>query len=118
MDIDSFHYLDAVRKIILSLPGVEEYTCYGTPAFRVNKKLISRLREDGESLVVYNEERAVWIKKRPAVFFITDHYLNYPSLLIHLSKVNKAELAILLTTAWKSRANKKQLKAFEEAKGG
>ena len=89
MDIDSFHYLDNVREIILRLPGVEEYTCFGTPAFRVNKKLIARLREDGETLVVRNEERDLWIKKDPVIYFITDHYLNYPSLLVNLSKVKK-----------------------------
>ena len=113
MDIDSLHHLDVVRQIILQLPGVEEYTCYGTPGFRVNKKLIARLKEDGLTLVVRNEEREEWIRKDPVVYFITDHYLNYPSLLVNLSKVKRKDLKRLLTTAWKSRANKKQLKEFE-----
>jgi hypothetical protein len=61
-----------------------------------------------------NEEREVWMKKDPSVYFITEHYRNYPSLLINLAKVRNSELKILLETAWKSRANKKQLKEYEE----
>jgi hypothetical protein len=112
MNIDSFHYLETVRKYILALPGVEEYTCYGTPGFRVNKKLLARLTEDGETLVVRNEEREVWMKKNPSVYFITEHYRNYPSLLINLAKVKNNELKILLESAWKLRASKKQLKEY------
>ncbi|HSZ85013.1 MAG TPA: MmcQ/YjbR family DNA-binding protein [Puia sp.] len=115
MNIDAFHYLEIIRKYILALPGVEEYACYGTPGFRVNKKLLARVREDGETLVVRNEEREVWMKKDPSVYFITEHYRNYPSLLINLAKVKNNELKILLETAWRSRANKKQLKEYEES---
>ncbi len=113
MNIDSFQYLDAVRKLILVLPGVEEYSCYRTPGFRVNKKFISRLREDGETLVVRIDERDKWMKKNPSVYFITEHYRDYPAVLVNLSKVETKELETLLLTAWKSRANKKQLKEFE-----
>lgn len=41
-----------VSRIALSLENVEEGTSYGTPAFKAGGKLIARLREDGESLVV------------------------------------------------------------------
>jgi YjbR len=43
---------ETVRAIALALPGVEEGTSYGTPAFRVRGKFLARLREDGETLVV------------------------------------------------------------------
>jgi hypothetical protein len=43
---------ETVREIALALPGVEEGTSYGTPAFRVRGKFLARLREDGETLVV------------------------------------------------------------------
>ncbi|HLY70588.1 MAG TPA: MmcQ/YjbR family DNA-binding protein [Puia sp.] len=114
VNIDAFHHLEIIRKYILQLPGVEEYTCLGTPAFRVNKKLLARLREDGETLVVRNEERGAWMKKNPSVYFITEHYRNYPNLLINLSKVKNNELKMLLQTAWRSRANKKQLKKLSK----
>jgi hypothetical protein len=114
MNIDSLCYIETIRKFILTLPGVEEYTCYGTPAFRVNKKLLARLREDGESLALRNEERDKWIKKNPSVYFVTEHYFNYPTILIHLSKVDHKELHVLLVAAWQSRATKKQLKEYAE----
>jgi len=116
MNIDTFHHLETIRKYMLTLPGVEEYACFGTPAFRVNKKLLARLREDGESLALRNEEREKWIDKNPSVYFVTEHYRNYPTLLIHLSKADENELYLLLFAAWQSRATKKQLKEYEENK--
>ncbi len=114
MDIDVFHYLDFVRKAVLHLPGTEEYTCFKTPAFRVKKKLLARIREDGETLAVHADDRDVWIKANPSVFFITDHYRNYPFVLVRLPVVEEAELQQLLLEGWKQIAPKRFLKEFEE----
>jgi hypothetical protein len=114
MNIDSFHHLEKIRKYLLALPGVEEYSCYGTPAFRVNKKILARLKEDGETLAVHNEERDLWMKKNPSVYFITEHYRNYPFLLVNLARVKDKELQVLLLNAWKCRSTKKQWTALEE----
>ena len=44
---------ETVREIALSLPGAEEGTSYGTPAFRVRKaEFFARLHDSGEALVV------------------------------------------------------------------
>jgi hypothetical protein len=43
---------DTARELALALPGVEEGTSYGTPALKAGRKLMARLREDGETLVV------------------------------------------------------------------
>ncbi len=43
---------DTVRQIAQTLPGAEESTSYGTPAFKVKGKLFARQHQDGESLVV------------------------------------------------------------------
>ena len=43
---------DTVREIAQTLPGAEESTSYGTPAFKVKKKLFARQHQDGESLVI------------------------------------------------------------------
>jgi hypothetical protein len=40
---------DDVRKISLVWPEVEDGTSYGTPALKVRKKLLARLKEDGDS---------------------------------------------------------------------
>jgi hypothetical protein len=43
---------DDVRRIALAWPEVEDGTSYGTPALKVRKKLLARLKEDGHSLVM------------------------------------------------------------------
>ena len=113
MNIDAIHLWEKVKAIGLQLPETSEKPCYGTPALYVGKKLLCRLREDDESLALYHQDRELWMKKNGNIFFITDHYLNSPMLLIHLSKVSKADLEILLINSWKIRAGKKLLKVCE-----
>lgn len=42
---------ETVRRIALSLPNVEEGTCWGAPAFRTGGKLFATLSEDLDSIV-------------------------------------------------------------------
>ena len=35
-----------------SLPGVEQGSCYGTPALYVRKRFLARLKEDGETVAI------------------------------------------------------------------
>ncbi len=75
---------ETVREIANDLPGAVEGTSYGTPAFHVAKKLFVRMHQDGESLVIKIdfEERAMRIRAEPETFYITDHYRNYPWILV------------------------------------
>lgn len=41
-----------LSEMLLSWPLVEASTSYGTPSFRVKGKLLTRLREDGDSLLI------------------------------------------------------------------
>ncbi len=50
------------------------------------------------------------MKKDPAVFFITDHYKNYPMMLIDLATVKKKDLKQLLRAAWQLKAPARLLK--------
>lgn len=90
-----------VRKLALGLKNVEEGTSYGTPAFKVGEKLIARLKEDGESLVVGTtfEEREAMMAAEPETYYITDHYLEYPWVLVRLSRVRLDALRDLLNRA-------------------
>jgi hypothetical protein len=90
-----------VRKMALALDGVEESTSYGTAAFKVRGKLIARLKEDGESLVVGTtfEEREEMMRAEPETYYITDHYLKYPWVLVRLSKVHPEAMPDLLKGA-------------------
>lgn len=110
MNIDVIVFYNQVSSIALGFPGAIASTSYGTPAFKVNKKLFARFKEDGKTLVVYTEERDKWMKENPATFFITDHYKNYPAMLIDLATVKKKDLKQLLLASWQIRAPKRLLK--------
>ena len=92
-----------VRRLAKALPGAEESASYGTPAFKVKKKLMVRLHQSGEALVVMisMSDRELRMKVDPVTFFITDHYLNYPAMLVRLSTVQEADLRELLEEAWR-----------------
>ena|ERR1022692_1920672 len=94
---------EEVRRIALSLQNTEEGTSYGTPAFKVGGKLIARLREDEDSLVVGTtfEEREEMMAADPETYYITDHYLKYPWVLVRLSRVQSDALRDLLGRAWR-----------------
>ena len=96
--------------MVLSIEGVEESTSYGTAAFKIGGKLIARLKEDGESLVVGTtfEERDEMIATEPETYYITDHYLNYPWVLVRLAKARPDAMRDLLKGAVRLAAKSKR----------
>jgi hypothetical protein len=105
---------DDVTHIAEELPGVEVGTSYGTPALRVGKKLMCRLWEDGEVLVlkpVEDMEQRFLMESRPQVFFKTPHYEGYDAILIHLSAADEDTLRDMLPQCWRRLASKTLLKA-------
>jgi hypothetical protein len=104
---------DDVRNIALAWPEVEDGTSYGTPALKVRKKMLVRLREDGDSLVmpgVPQDERDMLLESQPKVFYFTDHYRDYPMVLIRLSRAKRATVEALLRRQWRALASKAALK--------
>ena len=110
---------DDVRKIALALEHVEESTSYGTPAFKVRGKLVARLREDGETLVVGMDfdQREELLAADPDTYYLTDHYRNYPWILVRLPRVHPDALrdllrgAVRLASAQASRRRSKARRA-------
>ena len=90
--------LATIRRVARSFPGVEEGTSYGTPAFRLKKRLLARLHQDGESIMfkIGFEAREHLMRADPETFFITDHYRNTPSVLARLDRLSAGDLAKLL----------------------
>ena len=103
-----------VRRLVVSLPGIEESTNHGTPALKVNRKLFVRLHEDGVNLVVRigKADRAALIRANPA-FHVTDHYAGFPYVLVRLREVSRVDLGKALENAWRLVAGKSHLDAFE-----
>ena len=98
----------------LRLPGVEVSTSYGTPALKVGGKLMARLWEDGQTLVLVRigfDQREVLMEVEPTVFFLTPHYQDYPSVLMRLPRAEPAMLEGLLEQIWREVAPRKLLKA-------
>jgi len=108
-----------VCELAWVLPEAEECRSYGTPAFKVRGKLFVRMHQDGESIVVRIDEsdRAMRIQADRKAFYITDHYVRYPWMLVRLSAVDRDDLADLLVDAWRLRAPKTLVAEFEAADG-
>ena len=101
---------ETVRACALSLENVEAGTSYGTPAFKTRGALFVRLRDDLDSLVVRTsfEEREAMMAADPGTYYITDHYLNYPWVLVRLARVHPDALRDLLRGAHRAAAAEKR----------
>ena len=95
---------ETIRRLGLTLPSVQEGTSYGTPALKVKGKLFVRLREDRDELVLAMpfDQRDELMAAEPETYFITDHYPEYPYVLVRLSKVHPDALRDLLQTAYRA----------------
>jgi hypothetical protein len=108
------HLVDfnTVRKLGLEFADVEESTAYGSPALKVRGKLmtciaIHKSAEPGSLVVCIDlDRRAELIAAATDIYYVTDHYVNYPSVLVRLSRIQPDALKDLLGMAW-SFVNKK-----------
>src|ERR1700723_4151878 len=87
------------RKIALAFEGASEGPYFGKPAIFVAEKFLTRVHHKEEAVVLAigsMEMRDVMLEAEPGLFYITDHYKNFPYLLARLSKLNKGTLKDLL----------------------
>ena len=105
---------DDVVRIALELPEVEVGTAYGTPALRLRKAFMCRLREDGETLAIRCDfdERPLLIEANPGVLFVTPHYETSPFVLVSLPRVGEKLLRELIEDVWIERAPRKLVAEF------
>jgi hypothetical protein len=101
-----------------TLPGIEDSTSYGTPALKVRGKLMARLHQSGECLVLRSNllDREILIQSDPHVFFITDHYRDYPWVLVRFSAVDPRALPDLLERAWRLVAPKALVTKYDSGR--
>lgn len=94
---------ETVREAARALPGIEESTSYGTPALKVRGKLFARLHQSGECFVlrVDLKDRDALLRSEPAVFYLTDHYVDYPWVLVRFLTVDPAALPEMIERAWR-----------------
>lgn len=105
-----------VRHIGLALPGIVEGTSYGTPALRVGKKLLCRMKDDADTLVLLlgsMDEKELLMAEEPERFFETPHYVGWPVVLLRLGKVSEKRLRELLTDNWRRLATARMRATLE-----
>jgi hypothetical protein len=100
----------AARKLLLALKGVTPGTSYGMPSFMLQEKFFARFRDDDTVLVLQLgsiDDRDVLMQMDPKAYFFTDHYKNYPAVLIRLADITGARLAETLQVAWEDLSVKR-----------
>lgn len=91
------------RRLLRKLPNVVEGRSYGMPSFLLNGRFLARFRDDDTVLVLQLAtigERDVLMELDPRAFFFTDHYRNYPAVLVRLAEVPPALLRDVLRESW------------------
>src|SRR5437588_12788055 len=92
------------RRLLLTLPNVTEGRSYGMPSFLLNGRFLARFRDDDTVLVLQLAtiaERDVLMHVDPRAFFFTEHYRNYPAVLIRLAEVPHPLLVDVVTESWR-----------------
>jgi len=107
-----------LRKIALSFPEANEKPSYGKPSFFIAKKFFTRLRDEDSSIVWIVgsiDERDHLLEMDPKTYFITDHYRDYPSVLVRTARIDKTMLRKMLERRFRAIAPKKVLKEMDAA---
>jgi hypothetical protein len=99
-----------VRKIGLALPDVEEGTTYGSPALKVGGKMFACMANHSSAephslaIRIDFDQRQDLMAADPATYYLTDHYVDYPVVLVRLGRVHPDALPDLLRMAWRFMA--------------
>ena len=95
-----------VRDIALKLPDVRATDSARGPSLKLRGKLMAcaathkSAEPDTLMVRVSMAEREKRIAQDPAVYYLTEHYRDYPALLVRLSKIDRAALENLLGCSW------------------
>jgi hypothetical protein len=111
----------AALELAKRFPGVELGTSYGTPAIKVKGKFMARLRSEAEGWLAIRCDflvRDMLLQAAPEVFHLTDHYRDYPMILVDLAKIRKVALLDILEQAWRLTATKKLVREYDERRAG
>jgi hypothetical protein len=95
----------SVESIGRTLPEVEVTTAWGQPALKVRGKMFvciaSHKSAEPNTLVVMMDfaDRDALVEDEPGTYYLKEHYLNYPCVLVRLSRVRAEALRDLVTGA-------------------
>jgi hypothetical protein len=107
----TFH---TVRALGLQLPGTEHGTAYGSPALKVNGQMFAcmavnqSVEPDTLAVWVPFDQRDDLLAEAPDIYYVTDHYVDHPVVLVRLARVRRDSLEGLLRMAHRFVASEKR----------
>ena len=99
------HTFAAVEAIGRALPDVEVTRAWGQPALKVHGKMFACMAAhksaEPNSLVVMMDfaDRDALIEDDPATYYLKEHYLNYPCVVVRLDRIRPDALRDLVAGA-------------------
>jgi hypothetical protein len=100
---------ERVRKAGLRIPGLEVSRAWNGPCLKADKKIaaimaVHKSVEPGSLAAVVGEDvRDELIAEAPDIYYVTDHYLPWPVVLVRLGRVDDTTLRDLLIMAARYR---------------
>jgi hypothetical protein len=110
---------DTVRRQALALPDAIEQETWGTPTFRVRKKIFVMFSDEQREAWVkstHDEQRAL-TQMDPETFFVPPYVGPSGWIGVRFRTVDRDEMRELITEAWRMTAPKRLVDAFDEAGG-
>ncbi len=108
---------DEIRIIVLAFPGASEHRSYGgEPGYRIGRTFFTWVRPEVDLLVLRVElldERDSLIESDPRIFHITDHYRDYPAVLVRLGAATPKLVRGLLERRFRAIATRKLIAEWE-----
>jgi len=117
---------DLVRAVAQEFPGVEVSTAWGAPVLKLRGKLmagmaINKSAEPGSLFFrVEFERRDELIEGAPEIYYVTDHYVNYPSVLVRWARIDRDTLKDLVGMSYRyiTRSTSKRPTVRRKRAGG
>jgi hypothetical protein len=110
---------DTVRRAALELPEAIEQETWGTPTFRVRKKIFAMFSEGQREAWVkstHDEQRAL-TSMDPDTFFVPPYVGPSGWVGVRISSVDRDEMRELLIEAWRMTAPTRLVAAYDEDHG-
>jgi hypothetical protein len=101
-----------VIELGLKLPEVTESLYYGARALKLNGRMLActpvnkSAEPDSAVIAMAREQRAALLEKHPSLYYLTDHYAPYPTILVRLSRISHAQVERTLRMAWEFVSSK------------
>jgi hypothetical protein len=86
-------------KIALAIPGTKQVLWFNKPAVFLHDQFLTKVHDKEEAMtlrVSSMEMRDMMLEAEPQLFYITDHYKNFPFVLARLSALTPKSLKDML----------------------